>query len=533
LIGSLLRRRATAAPDRLFAWCGDERISYGDLDDRAARLTAGLRRLGVAAGDRLSVIAPNRREMLELYFGCANAGVIQVPTNVYLKGDFLAHQLRDAMPEVVVVDAAGYAALRRVRDRTDFVRHVVLLDAVDIDGEWARRTSHLPYAELTAGDRDGAIPLDDPATTMSIIYTSGTTGLPKGCLTSHAYYLRVGRLLTDLYELTEDDRVMTAMPLFHAGGRTMVVATALYSGGSAVIESAFRPSTFMPRAGETGATVIGGVGAMAEAILNQPPTPSDRDHAVRIARFNPMTAARQAEFEQRFGVEVVCEMYGQSECVPISFGRRDEPRQPDSIGRPAPDLDVRLVDGAGEAVAAGDLGEIVLRAKHPGAMFTGYWHRPDEDARSVRDGWYHTGDLGRTDEDGYLYYVDRKKDMVRRRGENISARQTEQAITAFPGLAEVAIHAVPSEMSEDEVKACLVLEPDAHFDVERFAAFCRDALPYFAIPRYVEVVAELPKTPSMRVMKHILAERGVNESTYDLEALELSVPRDQRRAGAL
>jgi crotonobetaine/carnitine-CoA ligase len=530
VIGALLRRRSSKVGDRLFLWCGDERLTYAHIDERAARLTSGLRRLGLAPGDRLAMIAPNRLEMLELFFGCANAGIIQVPTNIYLKGEFLAHQLQDATPRAVVVDAAGYAALCGVRDRLGFLSRIVLMDDVDVDPGWSRCTPHLTYAEVAAADAVASAPLDEPAATMSIIYTSGTTGLPKGCVASHGYYLRVARLLTDLYQLTDADRIMTAMPLFHAGGRTMAVATALHCGGATVVEAAFRPSTFIARAGETGATMVGGVGAMAEAILGQPPASSDRAHNIRIVRFNPMSAARQKEFEQRFGVEVVCEMYGQSECVPISFGRRTEPRRPDSIGRPAPDLDVRLVDGDGSDVEPGAIGEIVIQAKETGAMFSGYWRRPDEDARSLHDGWYHTGDLGRVDADGYLYYVDRKKDIVRRRGENISARQTELALSAFPGLAEVAIHAVPSELSEDEIKACLVLKEGAAFKIEQFFRFCEGALPYFAIPRFVEVVSELPKTPSMRVMKHVLAERGVNANTIDLEALNLSVARDRRRA---
>jgi carnitine-CoA ligase len=529
MIGAQLRRRAEEWGDRMFLWCADDRVTYREADERAAGLTAGLRQIGLSHGDRVAMIAPNRIEMLELYFACANAGIIQVPTNIYLKGDFLAHQLRDAEPQAIVVDSAGYVAIRAIRDQLGFLRHVVLMDDTETDAVWGRHVAHLPYGEVASHEgRSG--PVDDPDTVMSIIYTSGTTGLPKGCVTTHRYYMRVARLLTELYDLTPSDRIMTAMPLFHAGGRTMAIAAALHCGGAAVVELSFRPSQFIARAGETGASMIGGVGAMAEAILAQPPSPLDKAHRIRIARFNPMSAARQEEFERRFGTEVICEMYGQTECVPISFGRRSEPRRPESVGRPAPDLDVRLVDASENDVADGEPGEIVIRQKRPGVMFSGYWHRPGEDARAFRTGWYHTGDLGKLDADGYLYYVDRQKDMVRRRGENISSRQTELVLAKFPGLAEVAIHAVPSDLSEDDIKACVVMEPGVELDLDEFFRFCEDALPYFAMPRYVEILPELPKTPSMRVMKHVLAERGVNQTTWDFAALNLAVAREQRRA---
>jgi crotonobetaine/carnitine-CoA ligase len=241
----------------------------------------------------------------------------------------------------------------------------------------------------------------------------------------------------------------------------------------------------------------------------------------------PFAPESQRAFTERFGAVVQSQMYGQTETGAITFSRLGDSDKPHSVGRASPSYDVRVVDDDDADVPSGWAGEVVVRAKEPDVMYTGYWDKPDETAEAMRGGWHHTGDLARFDREGYLTFVDRKKDAVRRRGENVSSVQLEQAILAHPKVAEAAVVAVPSEMTEDDIKVCLVVRDQT--SAEELFEFFRDKLPYFAIPRYVEIVDQLPKTATQRVQKHLLRARGAKSATWDLQQLGLMVERDHRR----
>ncbi len=243
----------------------------------------------------------------------------------------------------------------------------------------------------------------------------------------------------------------------------------------------------------------------------------------------PFTPEQQTQFEDRFGCQVLTQLYGQTECGAIAYSRISEPRNRASLGRPAPYFEVKLFDDDDREVPTGEVGEIVVRPKVPNAIFQGYWRNPTATLETWRNLWHHTGDYGRADPDGFITFVDRKKDALRRRGENVSSVELERAIVGHPKVAEAAVHAIPSEMTEDDIKACVVLEPGQGFDPAELFDFFKQTLPYFAIPRYVEFLPELPKNATLRVMKHVLRERGVTEETWDFGALGLSVDRAERR----
>lgn len=266
---------------------------------------------------------------------------------------------------------------------------------------------------------------------------------------------------------------------------------------------------------------------MGMALLAQSESDLDRKHDLRVAFMIPFAPADEARFTERFGVRVQSNMFGQTETGAISFTPLSEKGKPGTIGRPAPQYEVRVVDDEDNDVPVGTPGEVIVRSRIPDVMYTGYWNKPDETAAAMRGGWHHTGDLARVDDEGYLTFVDRKKDAVRRRGENVSSVQLEQAIAAHPMIAEAAIVAVPSAMTEDDIKACIVLSEDV--TPKELFEFFKEKLPYFAIPRYVEVVEELPKTATMRVQKHLLRSAGVTPATWDFESLGLTVARDERR----
>lgn len=524
-VADLLRDRARAHPDRPFLQCAGDRLTYGEADARSDRVAAGLAGLGVAPGDRVAFICPNRIEMLEMFFACAKAGAVQVPMNVFLKGEFLRYQLDDSQAATLVADAAGYEAAAGLLGGLPGLERIVVFDAAE---EAPPGVDVVPYARLRSSDAPAPSVDLSPASLMSILYTSGTTGMPKGCMLSHGWYVQGASISSHMLGYTEDDILFTALPLFHAWAQGMVVGALVYRL-AAVVDPLFSVANLLERFAETGATRFAGVGAMGMALLARPPSDADRAHHLRCALMIPFAPEQQRRFEERFGAQVLAQLYGQTECGAITYSPLAGPRDPASIGRASPSYEVRIVDDEDVEVPAGEVGEIVVRPRVPHALFQGYWRKPEETARAWRNLWHHTGDYGRADAEGNVFFVDRKKDALRRRGENVSSVQLEQAIVAHPKVAEAAVHAVASAMTEDDIKACLVLAPGESVTPEELFDFFKERLPYFAIPRYVEIVPELPKNATMRVMKHLLRERGVTEGTWDLEALGLTVAPAERR----
>ena len=483
-IGNVLRARAAATPDRVCCAMDDDVVTFAEMDHRSDVVAAGLAKLGAGPGERVAMLAPSRTEVLELFYGIAKTGAAQVPLNAFLKGEFLLHQLRQSRSRVLVTDAAGREAVAPLRGELPDLRTVVILDDA--------RGDEIPYsAVLDSGETPPDVELT-AADTMSILYTSGTTGLPKGCSASHGYYCRSGELIGWALEAVEDDVLFGGLPLFHAGGHLITVMMPLMYGIPTYLQGTFSARAYFPRAKKVDATLVIAVGAMGAAILATEPSPADRDHRVRRIMCAPLSLDAQATFRERFGVEPLVDVYGQSECMPtaltpLSSDRRD----PLGCGFPAPDLDVALLDDEGTVLQGEASGEICLRPKAPYAMFDGYFEQPEATLAAYRGLWYHTGDYGRRLPSGAIAYVDRKKDSLRRRGENVSSVELEQAIDRHPDVVESAVHAVASELGEDDIKACVVTGAELQPPAELFAFF-KSSLPYFAIPRYVEIVAALP-----------------------------------------
>jgi crotonobetaine/carnitine-CoA ligase len=527
-IGDALEYWATERPDRTFLHVGEVRLTYRQALDTARAVAGGLADLGLTKGDRLATIAANRAESVELYLACALLGIVQVPINIFLKGEFLRYQLADAAAVAVVVDDEGLEAISLVAEHLPDLKYCVTLDSGRAAGHPVGGAQPVPYSQLRTTTRRAAAVAMNEDDLMSIVYTSGTTGMPKGCLLTHGYYLYVAAKAGMLTGLRDDDVVISALPLFHGAGRMMVVAGALRQGITAVVEPAFS-TKFLSRAVETGASVMFGVAAMGRIMLSQPPSDLDRAHRLRVAVWGPSDAALEEEASTRFGFVVNSQTYGQTECACSTYAAFGEPASPGSAGRAAPELEMKLVDDADNEVPVGEVGEILFRPAFANAMFRGYWGRPDDTVNVFRGLWYHTGDYGRVDANGSLFFVDRKKDYLRRRGENVSSMEVEAAIRAHPAVAEVAVHAVASELTEDDIKACIVLNEAATLEPHELFAFFVDNLPYFAVPRYVEILPELPKNAVARVMKHVLGERGLTKATWDFEQLGLTVAKSARR----
>jgi crotonobetaine/carnitine-CoA ligase len=324
--------------------------------------------------------------------------------------------------------------------------------------------------------------------------------------------------------------LFAALPLFHAGARLIVVMTGLYRGIPAQIESAFSAGKFFDRARRTQATVAIGVGAMGAALLASRPGPSDRAHGLRAMMVAPMPPESQVAFRDRFGVEPWTEVFGQTECMPITARPiSSDARDRSGCGLPAPDLELALLDN-GRPVEDGDVGEICVRSRGERfATFDGYLTDDGAITPVPPDGWHRTGDAARRLPSGAVAFVDRTKDSLRRRGENISSIELEAAINTHPGVSESAVHAVPSDLAEDEIKVCLVPAPEADLQPAELFDFLKQRVPYFAMPRYVEIIDELPRNAVGRVTKHVLRERPLAPDAWDYQALGMVMERGDRR----
>jgi crotonobetaine/carnitine-CoA ligase len=522
----ILRARAQQTPDREFIQLGSPWLSYGAFDDLTDGLAGAMQRLNVSVGDRVALLADASIEYALLLFACAKAGLVQVPINTYMRGEFLRYQLEDSGATVVIADEIGLREIATIAERLTTLKTVVCLSKVS--DSWDVPFEVVDYAELLQQRCLPRFHETKPSDLCSILYTSGTTGRSKGCMISHAYFANMGRPFLGAGWFVRQDRMLSAFPLFHGGGQSVVIV-ALLAGGSISIVPGFSASTFMARALEIDATVLYGVGAIGMALLAQPVRDGERDHHIRLALWVPMTAGAQREFRDRFGIPVVSEIYAQTECLPVSIGTLNDRQTAGTSGRPLPAMDVVLVDDDDEPVPTGSVGEITIRPRAPHLMYSGYWNNAEATVTAWRNLRHHTGDLGRLDDQGNLHYVDRKKDAIRRRGENVSSIEVENAIREHPCIEHVAVHEVPATLGEDEIKACVVLRAGAALSPTELFGFLKQQLPYFAVPRYVEVVDALPVNAVGRVLKHELRAVGINAATWDFEEMGLVIAKAERR----
>jgi len=513
-------------PDARFIKCTGDWITYGRLAERVEDLAGGLTALGISRGDRVAVILPNCEEFVLTIFALARIGAVQVPTSVYLRGDLLHHQLTDSRAKALIADAAGVEEANRLRATLPDLQHVVAVGADRAEGTIAFDSV------ADSGMRAPAVDLA-PADLLSIIYTSGTTGLPKGCMLSHGYYtsLSWGWYAYDWYR--PGDEILTGMPLFHIAGQGANMIAALMGGLSIEILPSFSAGEILDHARKSGSTVLYGVGAMGLDLMATEPRPDDRDHNLRTTIFPagpPIPPEMQEQWRERFGVEIICEGYGQTECVTVLMspsGRQRGSRA--CLGSPVPELEVAILDDTGHRLGAGKVGEIVVRPLEPQVVFGGYWEKPAATAEAWRGLWHHTGDRARLEDDGTFTFIDRRSHLLRRRGENISTVELEAAIIKHPDIAAVAVHGVTYAIGDDDVKAWVVAEDGTDLKPADLHAFLVDTLPYFAVPRYVQLIDELPVSALGRVQKFLLKERS-NEDAWDFEELGLSIAVADRRA---
>jgi crotonobetaine/carnitine-CoA ligase len=479
-IPTLFRRAGDAAADSTWLLAGDRTYSYAQAMDQIERAASALRAAGVGPGDRVLVTARNTDQYLLTWLALMEVGAVQVPVNPKSSRVEFAGFVQQAAPRLIVTDE----------------------DLVPLVGDVPR----VDVSEIFEAVPDGRGPANvDERDVAVMIPTSGTTGRSKLVMQTHLAYVMAGEGFPYWLQLTSDDRLMTSLPLFHINAPAYSTLGSVAARGSLVLLPAFSASDFIAAARRYEATEFNAIGAMLEILMRQPPRADDADNPIRLSYTGPSPdRERQLEIEERFGFEIVCG-YALSE-TPYGLVWRHGSRPFGSLGsaRQHPDLghvnDARVIGDAGP-VAAGDVGELELR--NP-AIMRGYYEMPDETAEVLVDGWLRTGDLVRDNGDETFTFVGRRKEVIRRRGENLSPAEVEAALERHPDVAEAAVIGVPSELSEQDVKAFVTPAPGQAVDVADLHAFAGRHLARFKVPRYFEIVDELPHTPTGRLAKHRL-----------------------------
>lgn len=507
-LGALLRERAHELGDAPFV-VGPAGLSYATAYDESARLASGLASLGVGAGDLVGTLVGNRLELLMTWFATAQLGAVEVPLNPVFRGASLEYLLNHCAAKVLVVEPSCLDALLRLEDRVEHLERLVVLGDVPAGLPWPA----VSYHDLVAGHDALGEPHADPSALMAVLYTSGTTGHPKGVMESHRCAMHWGRNYATYMSLDADDTNFLFPPLHHTMSQFMGIVPALLTGGRVAIGEPFSASRFWERCRRDGITVFNFTGGVLSFLWKQPAREDDLDNPVRRALGVPIPDDLYPGFEHRFGLELL-PCFGTSESNVVCFSRPGAVRR-GSSGRPIEEFAVAVVDDSGAEVVPGVRGEIVTRPREPDSMMRGYYRRPEATAEALRDLWYHTGDMGYLDADGFLFFVDRKKDSIRRRGENISSFEIERIVDRLPQIAESAAVGVASEHGEEEVKLAVVFAAEASMELEELWAYCDEEMAPFMVPRYLEVRDALPKTPTERVRKVELRESGVHAGVAD------------------
>ncbi|HVF55440.1 MAG TPA: long-chain fatty acid--CoA ligase [Pyrinomonadaceae bacterium] len=504
-VRELLEARAAANPDKIFLFSERDgrQFSYRMFHAAVNRASAMLADNGVRKGDVVSLLMTNGAEYVIAYFACFNLGAIAGPINSLLKAEEVAYALDNSVAKVLLYSSEFAGQVSRIRGALQSLEVAIEFeDEQKATQAYAKRGSEAPSA-AGIGANGAEIRADDEAI---IIYTSGTTGKPKGCLLTHANLLANARQIVEWLGFTEDDRLLTLMPLFHMNAVSVTTMSALYAGASTVVSPRFSASRFWQIISEYEVTSFGSVATMLSMLLATYPegVPDGLDtKRLRFAMCGsaPVPAEVLRRFEETFKCLVV-EGYGLSESTCRStFNPPDERRRPGSCGRPIGN-EMKVFDEDDREVPDGELGEIVMRGEN---VFKGYFRNEDATARAFRGGWFHTGDIGYRDRGGFFYIVDRKSDMIIRAGENIYPREIDELLYSHPSVAEAAAIGVPDELYGEEVVAFVVLEAGREATEEEIIAHCRARLADFKCPKSVHFVEALPKGPTGKVLKRELA----------------------------
>ncbi len=506
----ILRRQAQRIGERVFTVCGNENITYAEADRRADRIAAAFHALGIAKGQRVAILLHNRIECLDLWFGLSRIGAIQLPLNTAYKSLQLLHTLKRAPVSALVVEDALLPELEAIIDQIHDLKTLIVL------GNTKPRCKH---NYLFLKDILSTPHLAPPALTVSgadtgtIMNTSGTTGPSKGVLLSHAQQYILGRNIVRDMALTENDVYYNFFPLFHNTAQAMITLPVLLTGAKMVLIDRFSVTRFWPDIRAHGCTAFYYIGEILRILLKSTTATDGAGTKLRIGWGIGASPRDFAEFQARHGV-AMRSGYGSTEANVGVYLPHDNPKLT-SVGRAIEGYEVRVADPHDDPLPPGKTGEILVRCVEPCAIMQGYDGDLEATVAAWKDLWFHTGDAGYLDADGNLYFVGRVKDGIRVRGENVSAFEIEEVVAQVDGVLEVAAIAVPGELGGDEIKLVVVTSTGVKLDAAALIAYAQKHLPKYAVPRYVEFVAALPKTETNKVRKNVLRETPLTPNTWD------------------
>ncbi|MBU8906235.1 AMP-binding protein [Desertibacillus haloalkaliphilus] len=512
--GKIVEYRAKQKPAERFIRFENEDLTYQEYHSNGNKFANVIARIGLSKGDSCAVMLANSSEFLTSWLGLARLGVIEVPINTSLRGDVLAYILNKAKCKALVISDQWADRINALADELQYLRHVIVVgnDGLTV----ADRFRGYSYEALMEEASDTPVDVEiQPQDTSLILFTSGTTGPSKGVILSHNANFSLAKTACDLMDYRPEDRLYTVFPLFHINARYTTILTALMADCDVVMHQKFSASRFWEICRSENITSFNFMGSMLTILMKQPERPNDANNPVRKAYGAPTPVEIYDDFRKRFQVEI-SEVYGSTELGTAIYNRADSFRL-GSCGKPVPIYEVEIHDENDQPCRPGKAGEIVVRPKEPGIMFSGYYGMPDKTVEAWQNLWFHTGDRGRMDEDGYFYFLDRQKDAVRRKGENISSYEVERVINEHPKVKESAVIGVPSELSEEEVMAIITLKDGVNLNEVELLDFCQTRMADFAIPRYIRYMEQLPKNTSLRVEKYKLRKEGVTQDTWDRE----------------
>ncbi len=498
--------------------CGEFSLTYAQAPREAAASGNMLSQLGVTKGDRVAILVSNRPEFLQIFLGCAWIGAVAVPLNIASRGQQLEHMLGNCGARVLFIEEdcvsvfdsidAGKLALKEV---------VVLGDSKQgLPTDLTLRKWISPEGQIDAATLS-------PADPLSVLFTSGTTGPSKGVVCPHGQFFWWSVLTARQMGITHQDVLHTSLPLFHVNALGCFFQALLF-GATQVVTKRFSVRNFWSDISKDGATLTYLLGAMVPMLLSKPEQDAEASHSVRAALAPGVPEEFHAPFMKRSAI-VLLDGYGSTETNAV-IGCDVHNYRAGTMGQAKPGIDARVVDEFDQPVPDGTPGELLLRADEPFCFSSGYHEMPKKSVEAWRNLWFHTGDRVVRSKDGYFNFIDRAKDSIRRRGENISSFEVEQVLFSHPDIAIAAVFPVQSELGEDEVMASVVLAPGANLGAEDIIRFCEGKMAYYCIPRFVDIALELPRTENGKIQKFKLRERGRTDETWDREAAGVKVSRD-------
>lgn len=535
VLAEILARRAEEHPDRdLLKFADRPWISYGEVNARSNRVANGLIARGVEQGESVSVMLPNCEQFLPVWYGILKAGAVMSSINTAYKGDFLSWTLNLVEARKLVISDQYLDRLDLIKDELPKIEHVIVMETDTREGPDPSVGWETLPAVMDAPDSepDREYSWTDDA---RIMFTSGTTGRSKGVIKQNAAdYFSARGLLEGVSATADrsiedlaDDTFFSCLPLFHSNAQVLSGYPALVAGGRVAYVERFSSSRFWQQVIDAEATVFNSIGAVSYFIWNIPASDLDRAHSVHTCFAAPAPRDIYDEFQERFGVKFI-EGYGLTETGMATYMDPTNPPVPGSMGKANPGYEVTIVEpGTDRPLAPDTPGEIVVDMKVPNIVMRAYYGMPEKTAEDFRNLKLHTGDLGRMDADGYFYFMDRVKDYIRRRGENVSSMEVEKHVAGHPGIKEAAaigVKAGEGASSEDEIMVVCIPDGDAPDPVE-VTHWLSERLPYFMVPRYIRFVDALPKTPTERVQKVKLRDEGITSDTWDREVAGIKVKR--------